>query len=124
MAKQVLLDTNFILSSARNKIDFFEELNSMGFNIIIPKQVLGEIEKIKNSKKKLRFKEDAKLSLKILSKNKFKKIYLKINYVDKGILKYIKEHPKTIVATLDSELKRKIKGNKVVIREKKRLEII
>ena len=36
--KQALLDTNFILSCIRKKIDFFEEIRLMGIKIIIPEE--------------------------------------------------------------------------------------
>jgi len=122
--KQVILDTNFILTCIKQKIDFFEELKLEGLQISIPKQVINEIKRISNSKKKLHFREDAKVALKLLGKNHFKKIDLKIKYVDKGLTKFTKENKNVIIATLDRELKKKIKNPKLVIREKKRLEII
>jgi len=122
--KQVILDTNFILTCIKQKIDFFEELKLEGLQILIPKQVINEIKRISNSKKKLHFREDAKVALKLLGKNHFKKIDLKIKYVDKGLTKFTKENKNVIIATLDKELKKKIKNPKLVIREKKRLEII
>ena len=43
--------------------------------------------------------------------------------MDKGIINYVKENPKVIVATFDRELKKRV-NNKLVIREKKKLEIV
>ncbi len=120
--KKVLLDTNFILSCLRKKIDFFEEIKFMGLKIIIPNQVINELKKISQSKKKLRFREEAKLALILLSRNSFEKIDLENNYVDKGIVKFIEKNPNYIIATLDAELKKKVKS-KLVIRGKK-LEIL
>jgi rRNA-processing protein FCF1 len=122
--KKVLLDTNFILTCIREKIDFFEDLNLMGLKIVIPKEVILEIEKIIESKKKLRFKSEARLAEKILSKNKFQKLSLNDSYVDKGIIKFSKENPFVLIGTLDRELKKKLKSGKVVIRAKKKLGII
>ncbi len=119
--KKVILDTNFILTCIRNKIDFFEEINLMGLQILIPQQVIQEIKRISKSKKKLRFREEASIALKMLEKNPFKKIDLKEKNVDKGLIKYSKDHD-IIVATLDREIKNKIKNSKLIIREKKRLE--
>jgi len=119
---KVLLDTNFILSSIRKKIDFFEELKFMGAKILIPSQVISELTRITESKKKLRFREEAKLGLKLLEKNNYEKIDLGINYVDKGILKFIEKNPETIVASLDVEIKKKSR-KKLIIRGKK-LEIL
>lgn len=91
--------------------------------ILIPKQVTKEIKSIINSKKKLHFKEDAKLALKLLEKNSFKEIDLKEKNVDKGIVKYSKKND-VIVATLDREIKSKIKNSKLVIRQKKKLKVL
>ena len=124
----VLLDTNFILTCVKQKIDFFEDIKFMGMKIIISKQVIDEIKRIVNSKKKLHFRKDAELSLRILEKekNSFKKINLS-NYgknTDKRIKNFADKNENIIVATLDRELKNKIKNRKLVIRGKKRLEII
>ena len=122
--KQVVLDTNFILTCIRNKIDFFEEIKFKGMQILIPKQVITEIKRINNSKKKLRFREDAKLSLEILEKNKFESICLGKGHVDKLLLKFAEINSQVIVATLDRELKKKVKNRKMIIQEKKRLKIL
>ena len=122
--KKVILDTNFILACVKQKIDFFKEIFGMGLEIIIPNQVIEEIVRISNSNKKLKFKEDAKLAQIILEKNKFKKINIIGDYVDKGLINYAKEHPEVIIATLDRDIKNKIKNPKLVIRRKKRLEIV
>ena len=122
--KEVLLDTNFILSCIRNKIDFFEELNLMGFKILIPKQVVFELASILDSKKKLKFKEEASLALQLLKNNSFKEVDLGVSYVDEGIRKFSKNNKDVIVATLDKELKDELMNSKLVIRNKKSLEVI
>ncbi len=124
-SRLVLLDTNFILTCVKQKIDFFEEIKFLGLEILIPLQVIEEIDKIANSKQKLHFREDANLVLKLLEKNKtkFKKIDLKIKKVDLGLIKFAKNN-EVIVATLDKEIKNKIKNPKLVIRGKKKLEIV
>ena len=115
--KQAILDTSFILSCIRNKIDFFEELYLMGISVIIPKEVIREIEKFKDKK------SEAQTALKILEKNKFKKIELGKGHVDKKIINYPKENPDVLVATLDREIQDKISNRKIIIREKKRLDV-
>ena len=123
----VLLDTNFIMTCARQKIDFFSELFAEGFEIIVPKQVIEEMARVADKKnKKLKNRESAELGLKILENNraKFKVINLGKKHVDKLIVSYAKEHPKLIVATLDSELKKLLKNKKMVIRGKKTIEVI
>lgn len=126
MPKQVLLDSSFILSCVRNKIDFFDDLMFLGFEILIPRQVFSELDGITRSKQKLHNRDDAFFALKILEQNqdKFTEIDLKSSNVDFGILNYAKQHKDIIIATLDSELKKKIPNQKLVIREKKRLEVV
>lgn len=110
--KQILLDTSFILTAVRNKIDFFEQLEHQGFQILIPEQVIRELTALKG-----------KLALKLLEKNKFKKIDLKTKNTDNGIVKYSKEHD-IATATLDRELKKRVRGQRMVIRGKKKLEVL
>jgi len=112
--KKVILDTSFILTCIRQKIDFFEELTCMGIKILIPKQVLVELEGV----------DKTGLSLKILGANNYIKIDLKTKNVDEGIIKYANKNSDFFVATLDKGIKKKIENSLVVIREKKRLEVI
>ena len=115
MSSQVILDTNFIISCIKQKIEFFEELKYLGFKIIIPKQVIDELIKL-----------NRKLELKILEKyrGEYRVIRFKRGYVDKGMIEFAQKNPRVIVATLDSDLKNKILNHKMVIRGKKRLEVI
>lgn len=113
MAKQVLLDTNFILTCMKQKIDFFDYLEMEGYIIIIPEQVINELENLK--------KESA---LMLLSKSKFKKIKLTGKNVDNAIIRYAGENPELIIATLDRAIQKKIKNRKMIIRNKKKLEIL
>lgn len=116
--RKVLLDTSFILSCVRNKIDFFEDISLMGIKIIIPKEVISEIERFRNKK------AEADTALALLSKNKFEKISLGKGHVDKKIINYANNENDLIIATLDKEIKEKVLSNVMVIREKKRLEIV
>ncbi len=121
--KQVLLDTSFIVSSVKNKLDFLDEIESMGFGLLIPKQVIGELEGIVRSKQKKHNRDDAQLALKLLGKISFKEIDLGTKKVDFGIKNFAEKNPGVIVATLDRELQNRIKNNKLVIRRKNQLEI-
>ncbi len=96
----------------------------MGMQVIIPEQVINELKKIAESKQKAHNKEASVLALRLLGKNKFKKINLGKGHVDKLIIRFSKENPETIIATLDREIKRRIKTNKLIIQGKKKLEII
>ncbi len=112
---KVLLDTSFILSAIRNKIDFLDEIETMGHVPIVPKQVLVELKGISKSK------IEAELALKIL--RKIKLIDLETKNTDAGIIRYSKNN-KIIIATLDKEIKKKTKNQKLVIRAKKKLEVL
>lgn len=120
--KCVVLDTNFILSCVRKKIDFFHEIKFSGLKIIIPIQVIAELENLSETGN-LKLREEAKLSLKLLKKNSFDKVDLKIKNVDNGIVKFAKEHEDYIIATLDKEIQKKIENQKLIIRGEKELEV-
>ena len=114
---EVVLDTSFILTCVKQKIDFFEDLKLMGLKILIPKQVVREL-------KNMNVRGNAQLSLQILDKNSFREIDLEIKNVDQGIINYAQKHSDVFIATLDREIKNKVNNSNVVIREKKRLEVL
>ena len=116
--KTALLDSSFILTCVKQKIDFFEFLENEGIKAVVPEEVLKEISGVAKTK------DYGKTALQVLKKNKFNKIDLKEKNVDFGIVKYAKKNPTTIIATLDSGIKRKVKNRKLVVRGKKELEII
>jgi rRNA-processing protein FCF1 len=111
--KQALLDTNFILTCVKQKIDFFEEFYLNGIEPIIPKEVIAELKKLR--------KESA---LKLLEKSIFQIISLSGKNVDNAIVNFAKKNPEIIIATMDKDMRRKIKNPKMGIRNKKKLEII
>ena len=116
--KQVILDTSFILTCVKQKIDFLEELKFMGLKILVPKQVLGELSGIATSKK------EAELALHILGEKGYNLVDIGSKNVDEGIIKYVEKDKDVFVATLDKGIKKKLANSVVVIREKKRLEIL
>ena len=132
MAQKVLLDTSFILSCTKQKIDFFDYLKNEGCTILIPKQVLTELEKISlPDMKKASDQESAALSLRIIMNDIFDNIDLntvlsplKRKSVDELIIDYANKNPSIILATLDREMQRKVKNRKLIIRGKKQLELI
>jgi len=116
--KQVLLDTSFILACVKQKIDFIQQLEEEGIKIIISEQVFVEIEGLTNSK------PEAKTALQILQKSHVESIHLKSKTTDKGIINFAKQNPKIIVATLDREIKKSVQNPKLIIRGKKKLEVV
>ena len=85
---------------------------------------MREISSISNSKTKGLVRKDAELALNILKNNKFRRVHTGGRTVDMGIIKFAKENPDVIIATLDAVIKRSVKNPKLVIRGKKTLEII
>ena len=122
MAK-VVLDTSFILSCIRNKLDFYEELEDKGHTILIPKEVKLEIKRIKDSTKSLKVKDDAVLALKLIKSEKHTEIECPGKYVDVGIKNYLEDHPEFLIATVDKKLKKSVRNRKIVIRNLKKLEL-
>jgi rRNA-processing protein FCF1 len=99
----------------KQKIDFFEELYLMGIQIMVPEQVVKELKKLKKS---------SALTLLEKEEGKFKEISLKGTIVDNSIINYAMENPTIIIATLDKDIQNKIRNRKMIIRGKKKLEII
>jgi len=120
--KSAILDTNFILTCVKQKIDFFEFLENEGIQAIIPQEVLEEVEKVKNSKKKMHFRKDAELAIKIIEKHEFEKISLNSKSVDNGIVKFARKNPEVIVATLDRIVKNRTRNRKILIMGKRKLD--
>jgi rRNA-processing protein FCF1 len=114
---KVILDTSFILTCIKQKIDFFEQLELEGFEFLIPKQVFAELKGLSKSK------PNAKLALKIIEKNNFKEMDLNTKNTDEGIIKFARKNPEIYIATIDARIKTRTRNRKIFIRGKKRLEI-
>ncbi len=124
--EKIIFDTNFILTCVKEKIDFISELE--GYQLLLPEQVIKEIEKISvDRKKRVAERELAKLSLAIIehNKSKFRIIELEKKFVDAGLLR-VKEPGELIIATLDRQLKSMLKGKfkTLIITKRKKLEIV
>ncbi|MBU2503937.1 MAG: hypothetical protein KJ879_02700 [Nanoarchaeota archaeon] len=111
--RQAILDTSFILTCAKQKIDFFNYLFEEGIKPVVPKQTISELKSL-----------NAELALKILEGKEFQIVRLPGKDADNAIIAFVKKNPEAIVATLDRGLQKKIKNRKLVIRGKKKLEII
>ncbi len=121
--KDLLIDTNFLIYCVKQKIDLFEHASLNGFKVIVPDEVIKELDKFEVSKK-TGLGRYAKLVKRILSISDFEKVSLGKSYVDKGIVNYLKDKPEVILATLDEGLQKKVKNSIMIIRQKKKLEIV
>lgn len=118
---KIILDTNFLLYCAKQKIDYVEEIGNLlneSYEIVVPFQVLNELEKLKKKAKKGKDKDAAELALQLIELKKIEKIKAKGETADEVILNLVKEDKKNIVATLDRGM-RKILKIAIMLRGKK-----
>ncbi len=110
---EAILDTSFILSCLRRRIDFVDSLSNMGFKVVVPREVLEELKDLKKEKRESR--EDRlliDLAFDLLRNKKIKRIKLGTKRVDEGLIKKGREG--VYIATLDNAVKREV-ANKIII---------
>lgn len=124
---KIILDTNFLLTCIKQKIDLFFELNKIMplSRIIIPKQVINELETLKNRKElTIKERDSASLALQIIEKNKGRISFPELGKnTDKSIINYLLNNSDIVAATLDRGIRKHLK-NKVkmlTIRGRKRI---
>ncbi len=124
---KILLDTNFILTCAKQKVDFFSLTNETideRTSWIVPSEVLEELKELSVRRGISGADKDAaKLGLEIVKLINPDIISIKNKNVDQGIIDYIKGKD-IILATLDKELKKKVKNRVMIIKNVRRIEII
>lgn len=120
--KKILIDTNFLMIPEQFKIDIFKEIDRIideKYQIIVVDKTVEELEKlIKGNKEKE--KRAARIALQLIKKYKIKVINTQGDNVDDIIVK-LKDND-TIVATQDKELRKRLKGDVIVLRQKKYLK--
>ncbi len=112
---KIIIDTNFIVTCVKEKIDLFGNLKRIfgAYKLLVGEQVIEELKKLaKNKKLKIKERQAADISLGILKRSKIEKVKFDKKLVDAGILTYLKNKENLFVATLDRELKKKIKEKK------------
>lgn len=122
---KILIDTNFILTAIKQKIDIESVANEIineEIEWIVPQQVLNELGSLKNSKGvNVSDRDAACLSFDVLQHIKPKIIDLGGNpNVDIGIVNYIMDKD-IVLATLDKELRNRVKKQLLIIRGKRLL---
>lgn len=126
---KILLDTNFIVTCVKQKIDFPSLANDIideKIEWVVPQDVLNELGNIKDREgTKVTDRNAAKLGFEILQTIKPKILELpgKNPNVDIKIVNYIIEKDITL-ATMDKNLKSRVKNKILTIRGKKSLELI
>jgi len=124
---QIVLDTNFLLTCAKQKIDFVSIANEkIGEEIkwIVPNEVVLELKDL-SSRAGLRGKDKdaAKLALALLDIAKPEFISVRNKNVDEGIAQFIKGKD-IVLATLDKKLKSRIGNRILAIKDMRDLELL
>ena len=108
---KIILDTNFLIYSAKHKMDYMEEISNLineGFELVVPKQVINELKMLKDDKwKKVSGKDKtaADLALKLLEHYRVKIVDISGKSVDEAIINLANSDLKNIVCTLDREMR-------------------
>ncbi len=112
---EILIDTNFIITCSKNKIDMFSQLQDLfpGDEIIIPKQIISELIKLLEKNKNRKDRQAIEISLKVVETKKHLSPDLKTDDVDKGILEYLSKLDKSVLGTMDKDLKKRIMARKL-----------
>jgi hypothetical protein len=102
----VICDTSFLIQLATKKIKNIDNLETeIGeIKFVVPEVVIKELENLSNDEKK---KHEAMETLNFIKK--LKTISISGNYADQALLFHVKEHG-GIIATMDKELKNKVKS--------------
>ncbi len=103
---EVICDTSFLIHLSTRKIKNLDSVNTeIGqIQFIVPSVVLSELEKLSKTQDK---KQDAITTLE-LTRN-LKTIEISGKFADQAIIEHVRKHG-GITATMDKELKDKIKG--------------
>ena len=111
---EVLLDTSFIVSCVRRKIDFVLQLEEQGFKVILPKEVYEEL---KDLKKKSAASHETRIAIgvamELFEKIKIKKMVLGHEKVDNALIRRGKQG--YYIATLDRVIKRSVPRRVVIL---------
>jgi rRNA-processing protein FCF1 len=113
---KIILDTNFLIYCAENKIDYQQEIGSLvgeSYELIVPKQVVDELEEIYKNGKKFSDRNAAWLAIKLLEHNKVSVVTVRASYADEAIISLVRIG--SVVATLDLELRKKLAGTRIIV---------
>jgi len=126
---KILLDTNFIITCAMQKINFdaiMNGLTSEEVKWIVPEEVLTELRGLKfGGKIKIKERNAVTIGIEIIEKLGVKVVKLSetANDVDTKIVNYIKDKP-IVLATLDKALQKRTSNKILTIRGKNNLAFI
>ena len=123
---KVILDTNFLIYCAKEKLDYVEEIDVLvreGHKLVVPVQVKNELVKLRDDKKRKVTGKDkiaCSLALQLLEFNKIEEVSPIGKNVDEAIINLANENEMNIVATLDREMRHTL-GRVILINKGKKL---
>ncbi len=119
---QVILDSSFIISCVRERIDFLTQLNEQGFTPIVPREVIQEMKDLRISN---RVSHDERIAIdvafELLEKAKVKKTTLGTGRVDDFLIKRGQEG--IFIATLDKGIKKRVPKKIVIFKAQNRVGV-
>jgi rRNA-processing protein FCF1 len=119
---QVILDSSFIISCVRDRIDFLNQLEEQGFTPVVPREVFQEMKDLRLSSRSSREDRIAiDVALEMLEKKKVKKTTLGEGKVDEFLIK--KGQEGIFIATLDNGIKKKIPKKIVIFKAQNRVGV-
>ncbi|MEK6894285.1 MAG: hypothetical protein AABX10_02385 [Nanoarchaeota archaeon] len=119
---QVILDSSFIISCVRDRIDFLTQLAEQGFIPVVPKEVFQEMKDLRISNRSSREDRLAiDVALEMLEKGNVKKMSLGSGKVDESLIK--KGLEGIFIATLDNGIKKKIPKKIVIFKAQNRVGV-
>ena len=127
---EIVLDTNFILTCAKQGIDCVSLTNKLideGIVWVVPQDVLNELGYLKDSSEiGYKDREAARLGFEILQAIDVQVIELKGKNpnVDIKIVNYLLDNKRAVLATLDKDLKKRVKNKILGIKGKSGLVLI
>lgn len=122
MNMKVLLDSCFIISCVKRRIDFVQELKEMGFVVVVPREVLQELKDLKDKKRTSRETRTViDVALELIEMNKVSKTSIGKGKVDEELIKKGKEG--IFIATLDKGIKDNVPNKVFIISSKNSLGV-
>ena len=117
---EVLLDTSFIVSCVKEKIDFIKQLEQAGFVVKVPHEVIEELKDLK-LKSDRKTKDAVKIALMIVLDKSVKKIRLGHKSVDDGLIEKGKDG--YYIASLDRVIKHSVEKRVVLFKDKRQVGV-
>ena len=119
---EVLLDSSFVISCVKERVDFLDQLEEQGFRVKIPREVMQEMKDLRKKSKLSRASREAiDVAMRLIEKRKVKKTSIGDGPVDDWLIK--KGQEGYYIATLDGEIKNKIPNKVVLFRSKGRVGV-